>query len=181
MKNSMSPIRFAIIGSGAIASKHAQALAAVPEARLVAVWSRSPEQGEKFAAGLGVEFVSGLDDLAVRTDIDAVTIATPSGIHGMSAMPFLKNGKAVLCEKPLEITLEKVDNLLAAAKDPPSLRTTGSSFGNLMKKCRGTKRSVTRGAATSAAVPATLATSAWKGTGSSSRTSLSRSAKNARP
>ena len=113
----MNPIRFAIIGSGAIASKHAQAMAAVPEARLVAVWSRSPEQGEKFAAELGTEFVAGVDGLAVRPDIDAVTIATPSGAHAASALPFLKQGKAVLCEKPMEITLEKVDRLLAAAKE----------------------------------------------------------------
>ena len=55
----MSPIRFAIVGSGAIASKHAQAMAAVPDASLVAVWSRSLEKWEKFVAKLGVEFVFG--------------------------------------------------------------------------------------------------------------------------
>lgn len=43
----MSPIHFAIIGSGAIASKHAQAMAAVPEASFVAVWSWSPEKWGK--------------------------------------------------------------------------------------------------------------------------------------
>ncbi len=62
----MSPNCFAIIGSGAIAFSHAQVMAAVPEARLVAVWSRSSEQCAKFAAEPGVEFVSGPDDLAAR-------------------------------------------------------------------------------------------------------------------
>jgi len=140
----MSPIRFAIIGSGAIASKHAQAMAAVPEARLVAVWSRSPEQGAKFAAELGVEFVSGLEDLAARTDIDAVTVATPSGMHGLSAMPFLKSGKAVLCEKPLEITLEKVDNLLAAAKESNAV-LTGVLQSRLGFGAKAMKRAVEEG------------------------------------
>jgi len=113
----MNPIRFAIIGSGGIATKHAQAIAAVQGAELVAVWGRMPEQGAGFAAEHGVEFVAELDALAGRQDIDAVTIATPSGSHAESALPFLKRGKAVLCEKPLEVTLEKIDALLAAAAD----------------------------------------------------------------
>ena len=40
-----SPIRFAIIGSGSIAEKHAQAIAAVPGAKLIAVWGRHPNRG----------------------------------------------------------------------------------------------------------------------------------------
>jgi len=113
----VTPIRFAIIGSGAIASKHAQAIAAVPGAELVAVWGRGMEQGTKFAAELDVEFVAEIEALAARRDIDAVTIATPSGTHEATALPFLKKGKAVLCEKPLEVTLEKIDSLLSAAEE----------------------------------------------------------------
>jgi len=113
----MTPIRFAIIGSGGIAAKHAQAIAAVPGAELVAVWGQVPERGAKFAADLGVEFVTEIEALAARQDIDAITIATPSGTHEASALPFLKRGKAVLCEKPIEVTLAKIDSLLAAAEE----------------------------------------------------------------
>lgn len=113
----MTPIRFAIIGSGGIAAKHAQAIAAIPDAKLVAVWSARPEHGTAIAAEHGAEFVSDIGALAFRDDIDAVTIATPSGAHALSALPFLQRGKAVLCEKPLEVTLEKIDSILATAKD----------------------------------------------------------------
>lgn len=109
-------IRFAIIGSGGIAAKHAQAIAAVPGAEIAAVWGAIPEQGAKFADEYGVEFVPDIATLAARRDIHAATIATPSGAHAMAAVPFLENGKAVLCEKPLEITLEKIDAILGAAQ-----------------------------------------------------------------
>ncbi len=117
----MNPVRFAIIGTGGIASKHALAMAAVPDARLVAVWGQMPERGAKFATEHRAEFVAGIDELAARPDIDAVTIATPSGAHAASALPFLKQGKAVLCEKPLEVTLEKIDSMLAAAAESHAL------------------------------------------------------------
>ncbi len=109
-------IRFAIIGSGGIAAKHAQAIAAVPGAKLAAVWGAVPEQAAKFAAENGAEFVPDIATLAGREDIHAATIATPSGAHAMAALPFLEKGKAVLCEKPLEITLEKIDAILGAAE-----------------------------------------------------------------
>jgi predicted dehydrogenase len=117
----MNPLRFAIIGSGGIAATHAQAIAAVPGAELAAVWGQIPEQGEKFAAAHGAEFVGDIGVLAARDDIDAVTIATPSGAHALAALPFLKRGKAVLCEKPLEVTLEKIEALLAAARESGSV------------------------------------------------------------
>ena len=49
-------------------------------------------------------------------EIRAVTVATPSGAHAEIAVPFLEKGKAVLCEKPLEVSLEAVDRILAAAE-----------------------------------------------------------------
>ena len=112
-----SPIRFAIIGSGSIAEKHAQAIAAVPGAKLIAVWGRDPNRGRSFAKTLGVDFVTDLASLAARDDLDAATIATPSGVHAESSFPFLRQGKAVLCEKPLEITMEKADLMIDTARE----------------------------------------------------------------
>ena len=89
-------IRFAIIGSGSIADKHAQAIAAAPGAELAAVWGKASGGGADFAAKHGVEFVSDIAALAARADIHAATIATPSGAHALAALPFLEEGKAVL-------------------------------------------------------------------------------------
>ena len=117
----MSAIRFAIIGSGGIADKHAQAIAAVPGAKLAAVWGKASDQGRAFAEKHGAEFCSDLQALSVRGDIDAVTIATPSGAHATAALTFLRQGKAVLCEKPLDVTLEKIDQMLAVARENNAL------------------------------------------------------------
>lgn len=117
----MNPIRFAIIGSGGIAAKHAQAISLIPDARLVAVWGQVPNQARAFAQEWKAEFVPDLEYLAAREDIDAVTIATPSGTHASAAVPFLRSGKAVLCEKPLEVTLEKIDQILETADEMQSV------------------------------------------------------------
>jgi predicted dehydrogenase len=137
-------IRFAIVGSGGIASKHAQAIAAVPGAQLAAVWSATPVRASRFAAEHGAEFVSDIAALAAREDIHAATIATPSGAHAMAALPFLQNGKAVLCEKPLEITLEKIDTILGAAAQ------SGATLAGVLQLRLGAgaqamKRAVTEG------------------------------------
>ena len=114
-------IRFAIIGSGGVAVKHAQAIASISGAKLVVVWGQHTEKGRAFAKEYGAEFEGNLETLAERSDIDAITIATPSGTHESTALPFLRKGKAVLCEKPLEISLEKIFNLLRAAKENNTL------------------------------------------------------------
>jgi len=115
------PVRFAIVGTGSIAGFHAKAIAAVPGAELVAVWGRMAEHGRRFAADHGAEFLESLEAMANRPDIDAVTIATPSGAHAAAAVPFLERGKAVLCEKPLEITAAKMEEILTAARTPGAL------------------------------------------------------------
>lgn len=110
------PIGFAVIGTGMIAEVHAQAIKEVPEAKLVAVWSRSGEKRKEFAAQMGCRTAEKLEDLVADPEIQAVTVATPSGAHADVAVPFLEAGKAVLCEKPLEVSIEAVDRILDAAK-----------------------------------------------------------------
>lgn len=138
------PIRFAIIGTGSIAKVHAQSIAAVPGTRLIAVWGQNPDQGRGFAATHGAEFVESLGELATRDDIDAVTIATPSGAHAMAAVPFLLSGKAVLCEKPLEITAARMEEILSAARTPGAL-LAGVLQLRLGAGARALKQAVTKG------------------------------------
>ncbi len=110
-----TPIGFAVVGTGMIAEVHAQAIKDTPEACLVAVWSRSAEKRLEFAAQFGCRTADTLEALVTDPEIQAITVATPSGAHADVAVPFLEAGKAVLCEKPLEISLEAVDRMLAAA------------------------------------------------------------------
>jgi predicted dehydrogenase len=101
-------IGFAILGTGMIADFHAEAIRQVPGAVLVGAYSRSKEKCEEFAAR---QHCRAAQDPAIQ----AVCVTTPSGAHADAAVPFLEAGKAVLCEKPLEISLEAVDRIVAAA------------------------------------------------------------------
>ena len=108
-------MRAAIIGSGAIARFHARALADIPGVTLVAVTSRTEETGRAFAGEFGCSWHADAATLLRREKPDFVTIATPSGAHLDSALVAIRRGVPVICEKPLEITLKRIDRMIAAA------------------------------------------------------------------
>lgn len=108
-------IGFAILGTGMIADFHAEAIRQVPGARLVAAYSRSAEKCREFAAKQHCRAAASLEELVADPEVQAVCVTTPSGAHADAAVPFLEVGKAVLCEKPLEISLAAVDRIVAAA------------------------------------------------------------------
>ena len=100
-----------------IAEFHATAIAQVPEAKLISVYSRRPEQSAEFAQKWGIQTASSIEELCRNPLVQAACITTPSGAHAESAVPLLKAGKAVLCEKPMDVTLGAVDGILAAARE----------------------------------------------------------------
>jgi len=109
-------IRFGIVGVGNIACFHALAMEQVEGAELVACFARSRENGEKFAAEYHCDYASTLDELLSRDDIDAIAITTPSGTHADIGVLAAQNGKHILCEKPLDISVEKIDALTSACE-----------------------------------------------------------------
>jgi predicted dehydrogenase len=109
-------IGFAIVGTGMIADFHATAIRAVPGAKLVAAYSHGAEKCREFATNQGCRAAASIEELVNDPEIRAACITTPSGAHADGAVPFLKAGKAVLCEKPLEVSLEAVDRILQAAE-----------------------------------------------------------------
>lgn len=110
----MSEVRYAIIGAGVIGPTHAKALAEVKGAKLVAVCDKELDRAEKLAKEYGVRAVQELADILSDKDIDAVSICTPSGMHGEMVIAALEAGKHVLTEKPMEITVEKCNAMIAA-------------------------------------------------------------------
>lgn len=107
---------FAIIGCGMIARFHARALAEVPGAKLVALVSRSAAAAQKMAQELKLTaaLYTDINDALKRPDVHAVIITTPSGAHMEPAVAAAKAGKHVVVEKPLEITLERCDQIINA-------------------------------------------------------------------
>jgi predicted dehydrogenase len=107
-----------IIGPGKIANKFALALKLVPGARLGAVASRDIEKGRAFAATHGAPNIyDNYAALAADPQIQAIYIATPHGFHAEHALLCLRQGKAVLCEKPLALSSVEVESMIAASRE----------------------------------------------------------------
>jgi UDP-N-acetyl-2-amino-2-deoxyglucuronate dehydrogenase len=115
-RRSMSLLKFAIIGAGSIARTHAQAIAQIPEAKVTVICNRSEESGRSLAAAHGATWVATFDEAVRRPDVDVVAICTPSGLHLEPALAAAAAGKHLLVEKPLEITLDRIDQMIAAAQ-----------------------------------------------------------------
>ncbi len=109
------PIGFAIVGTGAIGEIHASAIKDVPGAELRAVYDRSSASATALVEKFPARIEADLNALLAATDIDVVCVTTPSGAHAEVAVPALNAGKHVFCEKPLEINVERIDSMIAAA------------------------------------------------------------------
>ncbi len=110
------PLGCAIVGCGMIARFHARALAEVPGARVAALVSRTPGRARTMADELGLSCHLDTDLAAAlaRPDVHAVIVTTPSGAHLEPAVAAARAGKHVVVEKPLEITAERCDRIVAA-------------------------------------------------------------------
>ncbi|GAB3916766.1 Gfo/Idh/MocA family oxidoreductase [Mucilaginibacter boryungensis] len=111
-----SQFNFAIVGTGAIAGIHATAIAAIEHANLIGVYNRSENKAKAFAAQYNCAAYHSLDELLQVKNLDIVCICTPSGAHLEPALKVIEAGKHCLIEKPIEVTLEKTDKLINAAK-----------------------------------------------------------------
>jgi predicted dehydrogenase len=113
----MQPIRWGIIGTGNIANKFAADLTAMPEARLVAVGSRSQAAAESFGARWGAPRRHGsYAALAEDKEVEAVYVAVPHPFHAENSRRCLEAGKAVLCEKPFALNAAQAAEVIGCAR-----------------------------------------------------------------
>jgi UDP-N-acetyl-2-amino-2-deoxyglucuronate dehydrogenase len=108
---------FGIVGTGTIAAMHADAIAALPGARLAAVTDVDASAAAAFAASRGTAAERDLDALLARSDVDVVCVCVPSGHHAEVGLRAVKAGKNLAVEKPVDVTLEAADRLIGAARD----------------------------------------------------------------
>jgi predicted dehydrogenase len=113
----MQELGFAIIGTGMIARYHAEAIAATTGTRLVAICRTGAVGAQDAAQRFGVPCETSLDVLLARTDVDAICICTPSGLHAQQAIAAARSGKHVLVEKPIALSLPDADAMIAACRD----------------------------------------------------------------
>ena len=107
--------RFGIIGAGMISQFHAMALEKTPGGVLHSVFDMNPERAKAFAEEKGIKTAATLDEFLADPELDIVTIGTPSGAHMDPALAAMQAGKHVICEKPLEITVERIDEMMTCA------------------------------------------------------------------
>jgi predicted dehydrogenase len=114
---STKPFGIGIVGTGMIAAFHAKAIAAMQSAELVACCSRRPDQMQAFAGKNGGAAYTSLAAFMAHPGLDVVAICTPSGAHLEPALAAAAAGKHVICEKPLEVTTARVDQMIAACAE----------------------------------------------------------------
>ncbi|WP_334172638.1 Gfo/Idh/MocA family oxidoreductase [Sinomonas sp.] len=111
-------IRVAVVGAnGAFGMKHLDGLKEIEDAEVTVVSATSQEKADGVAAKYGVaNAVVGLDAVLERDDVDAVILATPTGLHASQTQEVLKAGKHVQVEIPLADSLADAEATLAAAE-----------------------------------------------------------------
>lgn len=117
-------IRFALLGAGRIGKVHARAVTSSPEAKLVAVADAMPEAAHAIASQYGCE-VRSIDAIAIAKDIDAVVICTPTDTHADLIEKFSNARKAIFCEKPIDLSIKRVQECLAVVDKNKSIFMVG--------------------------------------------------------
>ena len=110
-------MKFGIIGAGMIANFHAKAIDAMEGSEVHSVFDLRPEAVEAFTKEVGCKGYNDLDEFLADSELEIVTIGTPSGAHLEPAVAAAKAGKHVICEKPLEVTLDRCDQIIAACEE----------------------------------------------------------------
>lgn len=108
---------FGIIGCGMIAEFHVAAIEELTHAKLVAVYDRVEESAVMFSEKHAVEWCTDSQEFLSRDDIDIVCVCTPSGAHMDPAVAVAQAGKHVVVEKPVEVTLERIDKIINACNE----------------------------------------------------------------
>ncbi len=110
------PIRFALLGAGRIGKTHAQAISSNVDAKLVCVFDPIDAAAQAVAQQYDCE-IRDLDAIATSDDIDAVAICTPTNTHAEFIEKYARAGKVIFCEKPIDLSLERVEACLEVVKE----------------------------------------------------------------
>ena len=109
-------IRIGLLGAGRIGQVHARAVSSVPTAQLVAIADPLSEAAEAVRNTYGCD-IRTIEQILVSDDIDAVIICTPTDTHADLIEQFARAGKAIFCEKPVDLDLERVQACLSVVNE----------------------------------------------------------------
>ena len=110
----MKPLRLAVVGAGRLGTFHARLAAEHEDATLVAVVDPFEDARDKLASELNTRGVASIDEIS--NDIDAAIVAAPTTLHHKIGRTLLAQGKHVLMEKPITVTVAEADELVDLAR-----------------------------------------------------------------
>ncbi len=107
----------AVIGCGFLGQPHAKGVARAKNCRLVAAVDIYPERAQEFKERFGADVaITDLDEALERDDVDWVVVTTPNNSHAELTIRSLEAGKHVMVQKPMAMTLEECDAMIAASE-----------------------------------------------------------------
>ena len=104
-------IRFGVIGAGRIGKVHARTIAGNAKAQLAYIADAMPQAAQSLADQYGAK-VASVDEIMKAKDVDAVLIGSPTGFHAEQIQAASNAGKAIMCEKPVSLSVAKIEETL---------------------------------------------------------------------
>jgi predicted dehydrogenase len=110
-------MRVGLIGAGLQGGRRAPVLKQFPGTELVIVAAEHLEMAEQLAATIGCRATGNWREVVDKDGVDAVMVCTPPHLHARMSIAAMKNGKHVLCEKPLTRTIPEAEEMLKIARE----------------------------------------------------------------
>ncbi|MBI1298371.1 gfo/Idh/MocA family oxidoreductase [bacterium] len=112
-----APLRIGIISfAHGHAAAYCRRMSAFEDVRMVACWDDNVERGEKMAAEFGMSFSPHVEDVIQHPEVDAVIVTCETDRHPEMVIAAAEAGKAILCQKPMALTLADCDRMSAAVE-----------------------------------------------------------------
>lgn len=125
-----NPVKIGIIGAGAVSDyHHVPGIRLDPRAKLVAVCDASPALAEQRRKEWGIDNVTtNYEEICSDPNVDAVIIATPNFTHRPISLAASRNGKHVMCEKPLGLNAGEVRDMYYGAREAGVVHMTAFTY-----------------------------------------------------
>lgn len=117
-------IEFGVIGAGRIGKVHAATIAANPKAKLVYIADAVPAAAQALADQYGAK-VASVDEIMKSKHIGAVLIGSPTGFHAEQIQAASNHGKAIMCEKPVSLSVALIEKTLKVVEKNKSTLMIG--------------------------------------------------------
>jgi len=114
----MKTIKLGLIGTGGIAQAHCRAIADVEGVEIIAASDIVQDNLDRTAENWGIKHTFlDYNDMLEMDDLDGVVVCTPTAVHAAPTVAALQAGKHVLCEKPMEATLDAAAEMVRTAHE----------------------------------------------------------------